>query len=68
MLRAEAAVVALTGLAVGTAVAAVPLLAFSFATARALPYLPLDQTALIAAVVTATAFAGTLLPARAASR
>ncbi|MER7169810.1 FtsX-like permease family protein [Streptomyces mesophilus] len=68
MLRTEAAVVAMTGLAVGTAVAAVPLLAFSFATARALPYLPLTQAALIAAAVTTTAFVGTLLPARGASR
>ncbi|SDJ53024.1 ABC transporter permease [Streptomyces indicus] len=67
MLRAEAAVMTLTGLVVGTAVAAVPLLAFAFATARTLPYLPLAQAAAIAAVVTATAFAGTLLPTRRAS-
>ncbi|MEW2162339.1 ABC transporter permease [Streptomyces sp. NPDC007084] len=68
MLCVEAAVLTLTGLVVGAAVAAVPLLAFSFATARTLPHLPLSQAALIAAVVTATAFAGTLLPTREASR
>ncbi len=68
MLRTEAAVVTLTGLTVGTAVAAVPLLAFSFATSRTLPHLPLAQAALITAAVSATACAGTLLPTRSASR
>ncbi|MFI6938406.1 FtsX-like permease family protein [Streptomyces sp. NPDC050418] len=68
MLRAEAAVITVTGLAVGAAVAAVPLLAFGFAAARTLPYLPPAQVALIAAAVAATAGAGTFLPTRRATR
>ncbi|MDJ1640027.1 ABC transporter permease [Streptomyces pakalii] len=68
MLCAEAALVAVTGLAVGTVVAAVPLAAFSFATARTLPYLPPFQGLLIVAVVAVTAIAGTLLPGRTALR
>ncbi|WP_190137887.1 FtsX-like permease family protein, partial [Streptomyces longispororuber] len=63
MLCLEAAATAVTGLAVGAGAALLPLLAFSFSTARALPYLPLGQGALIAAVATATTLAGTLLPA-----
>ncbi|MFE1177391.1 FtsX-like permease family protein [Streptomyces sp. NPDC058773] len=68
MLRLEAAATAVTGLAVGAAVAAVPLLAFSLAVARTVPYLPVTQAALIVAVVAATTATGTLLPARAALR
>ncbi|MBC9713416.1 ABC transporter permease [Streptomyces sp. TRM66268-LWL] len=68
MLRAEAAVVTLTGLAVGTVVAAVPLLAFAFSTAHALPYLPLGTAVSIVGAVAVTACAGTLLPTRAAAR
>ncbi|RFU85794.1 ABC transporter permease [Streptomyces triticagri] len=68
MLRAEAALIAATGLLVGAGVAAVPLLAFSFATARVLPYLPLLQGVLIVGVVAVTALVGTLAPARGALR
>jgi putative ABC transport system permease protein len=64
MLRAEAAVTAATGLVLGAAVALVPLAAFSFATARSLPWLPPHQVALIAATVAATTYAGTVLAAR----
>ncbi|RII12376.1 FtsX-like permease family protein [Streptomyces sp. YIM 130001] len=68
MLRAEAALIAATGLVVGAGVAAVPLLAFSFATARTVPYLPPLQGLLIVAVVAVTTLAGTLAPARRAVR
>ncbi|MEU5954191.1 ABC transporter permease [Streptomyces sp. NPDC047525] len=63
MLRLEAAATALTGLAVGTAVAAVPLLAFGAAMTRSLPYVAAAQVASIALVVAATTAAGTLPPA-----
>ncbi|MEU9118392.1 ABC transporter permease [Streptomyces sp. NPDC048506] len=68
MLRLEAAVTAVTGLAVGAAVASVPLLAFGAAVAGTLPYLPLTQAGVVVAAVVATTAAGTLLPARAALR
>ncbi|MFD0552346.1 FtsX-like permease family protein [Streptomyces rectiviolaceus] len=68
MLRLEAAASAVTGLAVGVAVASVPLLAFSAAMARSLPYVAAAQVALIALVVAATTAAGTLPPARRALR
>ncbi|ARX83887.1 ABC transporter permease [Streptomyces alboflavus] len=64
MLHAEAAAIALTGLAVGLAVALLPLLAFSLSFAGTLPYLPPVQLALIVGVVGATALAGTLPPVR----
>ncbi|ALC25804.1 FtsX-like permease family protein [Streptomyces sp. CFMR 7] len=68
MLCAEAALVAVAGLVVGAGVAAVPLAAFSFATARTVPYLPPLQGLLIVGVVAVTAAAGTLLPVRRALR
>lgn len=68
MLCAEAALVAVAGLVVGAGVAMVPLTAFSFATARTMPYLPPLQGLLIVGVVAVTAAAGTLLPARRALR
>lgn len=68
MLRLEAAAMALTGLVVGAAVASVPLLAFSVATARTLPHLPLSQALSLVLAVGATTAAGTLLPSRAALR
>ncbi|GAA1289391.1 FtsX-like permease family protein [Streptomyces javensis] len=61
MLRLEAAATVVTGLVVGAAVASVPLLAFSAATAGTLPYLPPVQAAAIVTVVVATA-AGSLPP------
>ncbi|MBP8539615.1 FtsX-like permease family protein, partial [Streptomyces sp. MK37H] len=60
MLRLEAAATVVTGLVVGVAVASVPLLAFSAATAGTLPYLPPTQAAAIVSVVVATAAAGSL--------
>ncbi|MGO4758038.1 FtsX-like permease family protein, partial [Streptomyces sp. 2MCAF27] len=51
MLRLEAAATAVTGLAVGAVVASVPLLAFSVAMARTVPYLPPVQALVIVAVV-----------------
>lgn len=68
MLRLEAAAMAATGLAVGPAVASVPLLAFSLAVARTVPYLPAVAAVLIIAVVAGTAGAGTMLPLRAVLR
>lgn len=64
MLHLEAAASALTGLAVGAAVALVPLLAFSVAMARTVPHVTATQAGLIALTVAATTAAGTLLPAR----
>lgn len=68
MLWLEAGTLAVSGLVVGAAVAAVPLLAFSFAVVHALPYLPPAQAGAIFAIVAATTAAGVLLPARAALR
>ncbi|MEU5610283.1 FtsX-like permease family protein [Streptomyces sparsogenes] len=68
MLRLEAGATAVTGLVVGAAVASVPLLAFSVAMARTVPYLPPVQGLVIVAVVAVTTAAGTLPPARAALR
>ncbi|WP_438493818.1 FtsX-like permease family protein, partial [Streptomyces asiaticus] len=62
MLRLEAAATVVTGLVVGAAVASVPLLAFSVATAGTLPYLPPLQAAAIVTVVVTTAAAGSLPP------
>ncbi|MGY0060200.1 FtsX-like permease family protein [Streptomyces sp. LZ34] len=68
MLRLEAGATAVTGLAVGAAVASVPLLAFSVAMARTVPYLPPVQGLVIVAVVAVTTVAGTLPPSWAALR
>ncbi|MCW2874002.1 MAG: hypothetical protein JWL99_5322 [Streptomyces oryziradicis] len=62
MLRLEAAATTVTGLAVGAGVASVPLLAFSVAMARTVPYLPPVQVALIVGVVALTTAAGTMPP------
>ncbi|MEO3972550.1 FtsX-like permease family protein [Streptomyces sp. CAU 1734] len=64
MLRAETACVVLAGLAVGAAVAAVPLLAFGHTAAHTLPYLDPVHAAVLGAVTAAVAWAGALLPAR----
>ncbi|WP_432743978.1 ABC transporter permease [Streptomyces sp. JH002] len=68
MLVLEAALVALTGLLLGVAVAAVPLLGFSWAVLHTLPWLPPLQAALIGTAVLLTTAAGALLPARRALR
>ncbi|MFD7512736.1 FtsX-like permease family protein, partial [Streptomyces sp. NPDC059853] len=63
MLAAEAAVVAVTGLLLGAAVAVLPLTAFSWATLHTLPWLPPGQAAALVAAVVLTTAAGSLLPA-----
>ncbi|MFC9063884.1 FtsX-like permease family protein [Streptomyces harbinensis] len=63
MLAVEAAVVAVTGLLLGAAVAALPLTAFSWATLHAPPHLPPGQAAALVAAVVLTTAAGSLLPA-----
>ncbi|MGW7294313.1 FtsX-like permease family protein [Streptomyces xiamenensis] len=68
MLLLEAALVALTGTLLGVAVAAVPLLGFSWAVLHTLPWLPPLQAALIVTAVLLTTAAGALLPARRALR
>ncbi|MGW3297733.1 FtsX-like permease family protein [Streptomyces xiamenensis] len=68
MLVLEAALVALTGTLLGVAVAAVPLLGFSWAVLHTLPWLPPLQAALIGTAVLLTTAAGALLPARRALR
>jgi len=64
MLRVEAAAVTATGLVVGAAVAAFPLLAFTLTVAHSLPYLPPPELGLMVAVPVLTGFAGVLAPAR----
>ncbi|WP_419996229.1 FtsX-like permease family protein [Streptomyces boninensis] len=64
LLRTEAALIAATGLALGAAVALLPLAAFSFATARALPYVSPAQAALTVAVVGLVTYAGIMPRAR----
>ncbi|MGW6060905.1 FtsX-like permease family protein [Streptomyces sp. NPDC055189] len=68
MLGLEAAASALTGLAVGAVVASVPLVAFSAAVARTVPYVAASQAGFVALVVAATTAAGTFPPARRALR
>ncbi|MFI1014365.1 FtsX-like permease family protein [Streptomyces sp. NPDC020965] len=64
MLRAEVAMVTVTGLTVGTAVAFLPLLAFALTAADTLPYLPSPQAAAIGLTTVTIAYAGALIPAR----
>ncbi|MGW7596332.1 ABC transporter permease, partial [Streptomyces rubiginosohelvolus] len=68
MLRAEAAIVIVTGLVVGALAALIPLTAFSLSVTGSLPYLPLVQAGAIILIVVATVAAGILLPARPALR
>ncbi|MEU6823770.1 FtsX-like permease family protein [Streptomyces atriruber] len=68
MLGLEATATALTGLTIGTAVAALPLLAFTLSTTHSLPHLTPTQAALITLTVAATTATGTLPPARRALR
>ncbi|MFE6976081.1 FtsX-like permease family protein [Streptomyces sp. NPDC057682] len=60
----ETALVTVAGLLIGTAVAAVPLLAFALPVTGGLPYLPPERYALLALTVAAAATVGTLLPGR----
>ncbi|MFI2290893.1 FtsX-like permease family protein [Streptomyces niveus] len=68
MLLLESAATATAGLSLGTATAALPLLAFALSAAGRLPWLPPGQGALIVAVVVLTTASATLLPARGALR
>ncbi|WP_371630895.1 ABC transporter permease [Streptomyces sp. NBC_00341] len=58
----ETALVTVAGLAIGTAVAAIPLLAFSLTATGSLPYLPPVRYGVLALAVTLAAAAGTVLP------
>ncbi|MEU8758570.1 FtsX-like permease family protein [Streptomyces sp. NPDC048659] len=60
MLRLEALFLAVTGLLLGTVVAALPLAAFAWALTGGLPYLPPWQAGLIAGTVLVTTYAGTV--------
>ncbi|WP_405749882.1 FtsX-like permease family protein [Streptomyces sp. NBC_00012] len=62
MLVLETGMVAVAGLAVGTLVAAVPLLAFALSVTGSVPYMPPAQYGMLALAVTVTAGAGTLWP------
>ncbi|MFF2942308.1 FtsX-like permease family protein [Streptomyces niveus] len=68
MLLLESAATATAGLSLGTATAALPLLAFALSAAGRLPWLPPGQGALIVAVVVLTTASATLLPALGALR
>ncbi|WP_405795657.1 ABC transporter permease [Streptomyces sp. NBC_01506] len=68
MLWLESAATATAGLVLGTATAALPLLAFALSLAGSLPWLPPAQAALIVTVVAVTTASATLLPARGALR
>ncbi|MFC9748121.1 FtsX-like permease family protein [Streptomyces niveus] len=68
MLLLESAATATAGLFLGTATAALPLLAFALSAAGRLPWLPPGQAALIVAVVVLTTASATLLPALGALR
>ncbi|MFE5846346.1 FtsX-like permease family protein [Streptomyces niveus] len=68
MLVLESAATATAGLSLGTATAALPLLAFALSAAGRLPWLPPGQGALIVAVVVLTTASATLLPALGALR
>lgn len=58
----ETGLVTVAGLTIGTAVAAIPLLAFALPATGGLPYLPPVQYGVLALAVAAAAAVGTLLP------
>ncbi|MFJ1549535.1 FtsX-like permease family protein [Streptomyces sp. NPDC088246] len=62
MLVLETGLVAVTGLVIGTLVAAVPLVAFAVSTAGSAPYLPPVQYGVLVLAVTVAAGAGTMWP------
>ncbi|MFD7622784.1 ABC transporter permease, partial [Streptomyces sp. NPDC059802] len=68
MLVLETGLVAVAGLAIGTLVAAVPLVAFAVSTTGSVPYLPPVQYGVLALAVTVAAGAGTLWPASSGGR
>ncbi|MFI6724825.1 ABC transporter permease [Streptomyces atratus] len=68
MLVLETGLVAVAGLAIGTLVAAVPLVAFAVSTAGSVPYLPPVQYGVLALAVTVAAGAGTMWPGSSGGR
>ncbi|MGW1406596.1 ABC transporter permease [Streptomyces sp. NPDC002403] len=62
MLVLETGLVAVAGLAIGTLVAAVPLVAFAVSATGSVPYLPPERYGVLALAVTVAAGAGTLWP------
>ncbi|MCX4735550.1 ABC transporter permease [Streptomyces sp. NBC_01363] len=68
MLVLETGLVAVAGLAIGTLVAAVPLVAFAVSTTGSVPYLPPAQYGVLALAVTVAAGAGTLWPGSSGGR
>lgn len=68
MLVLETGLVALTGLAIGTMVAAVPLVAFAVSTAGSLPYLPPVRYGVLVLAVAVAAGAGTMWPGSSGGR
>ncbi|MFC9620652.1 FtsX-like permease family protein [Streptomyces sp. NPDC056930] len=68
MLVLETGLVAVAGLAVGTLVAAVPLVAFAVSTAGSVPYLPPVQYGVLALAVTVAAGAGAMWPGSSGGR
>ncbi|MEU2670612.1 FtsX-like permease family protein [Streptomyces sp. NPDC007164] len=62
MLVLETGMVAVTGLAIGTLVAVIPLLAFSLSATGSMPYLPPARYGALALAVTVAAGAGALWP------
>ncbi|MFJ2639075.1 ABC transporter permease [Streptomyces sp. NPDC087511] len=68
MLVLETGLVTVAGLAIGTLVAVVPLLAFAVSVTGSLPYLPAARYGVLALAVTVAAGAGTLWPASSGGR
>ncbi|MER5363101.1 ABC transporter permease [Streptomyces sp. NPDC002785] len=68
MLILETGLVAVAGLAVGTLVAAVPLVAFAVSTTGSVPYLPPVQYGVLALAVTVAAGAGAVWPGSSGGR
>ncbi|MFB7006666.1 MULTISPECIES: ABC transporter permease [unclassified Streptomyces] len=68
MLVLETGLVALTGLAIGTLVAAIPLVAFAVSTAGTTPYLPPERYGVLVLAVTLAAGAGTMWPGSSGGR
>ncbi|WTU53231.1 hypothetical protein OG953_10220 [Streptomyces sp. NBC_00057] len=62
MLVLETGLVAVAGLAIGTLVAAVPLVAFAASTTGSVPYLPPVQYGVLVLAVTVAAGAGAMWP------
>ncbi|MEE1772938.1 hypothetical protein PUR34_33470 [Streptomyces sp. JV185] len=68
MLVLETGLVAVAGLAIGTLVAAVPLVAFAVSATGSVPYLPPERYGVLAPAVTVAAGAGVLWPGSSGGR